>query len=91
MESALKIKNLIPGVYIINAYESINSSYGETYEIYSTNRNNENIIFWSNSFLSSYNNKMRPRHEFEIIVDFYNIIIITGYSTITKLTPEISS
>jgi len=34
MESALKIKNLIPGVYIINAYEAINSSYGETYKIY---------------------------------------------------------
>jgi len=33
MESTLKIKNLIPGVYIINAYEAINSSYGETYKI----------------------------------------------------------
>jgi len=30
MESALKIKNLIPGVFIINAYEAINSTYGET-------------------------------------------------------------
>jgi len=50
MESALKIKNLIPEVYIINAYEAINSSYGETYKIYSTNSNNDKIIFWSNSF-----------------------------------------
>jgi len=86
MESALKIKNLIPGVYIVNAYEAINSSYGETCKIYSTSSNNEKVIFWSNSFLSSYINKMRPRHEFEIVVDFNNRINITGYSPITKLT-----
>jgi len=30
MESALKIKNLIAGVYFVNAYEAINSTYGET-------------------------------------------------------------
>jgi len=44
MESALKIKNLIPGVYIINAYESIQSSYGDTYKIYAMNSNNEKIF-----------------------------------------------
>jgi len=90
MESALEIKNLIPVVYIINAYEAINSSYGENYKIYSTNSNNEKIIVWSHSFLSSYINKMRTRHEFEIVVDFNNRINITGYSPITKLTPKIS-
>jgi len=50
MGATLKIKNLIPGVYIINAYESIQSTYGDTYKIYATNSNNEKIIFWSNSF-----------------------------------------
>jgi len=34
---------------------------------------------------------MHPRNEFEIIVDFNNRINITGYSPITKLTPEINS
>jgi len=34
---------------------------------------------------------MRPRHEFEIVVDFNNIINITGYSPITKVTAKISS
>jgi len=87
----LKIKNVIPGVYIINAYEAINSSYGETYEIYAMNSNNEKIIFWSNSFLTSYINKMHPRNEFEIIVDFNNRINITGYSPITKLSAKINS
>jgi len=61
------------------------------HKIYSTNSNNEKIIFWSNSFLSSYINKIRPRHEFEILVDFNNRINITGYSPITKLTPKINS
>jgi len=89
MDSTLKIKNLIPGVYVINAYESIQSTYGDTYKIYAMNSNIEKIIFWSNSFLSSYINKIRPRHEFEIIVDFNNRINITGYSPITKLTPKI--
>jgi len=91
MEATLKIKNLIHGVYIVNAYESIQSTYGDTYEIYATNSNNEKIIFWSNSFLTSYINKMRPRHEFEVIVDFNNRINITGYSPITKLTVKINS
>jgi len=91
MEATLKIKNLIPGVYIIIAYEAIQSTYGDTYKIYTTNSNNEKIIFWSNSFLTSYINKMRPRHEFEVIVDFNNIINITGYSPNTKLTPKINS
>jgi len=51
MEATLKVKNLIPGTYIINAYESIQSSYGETHKIYATNASNEKVIFWSNSFL----------------------------------------
>jgi len=91
MEATLKIKNLIPGVYIINAYESIQSTYGDTYKIYSTNSNNEKIVFWSISFSTSYINKMRPKNEFEVIVDFNNRINITGYSRITKLTPKINS
>jgi len=92
MEATLKIKNLIPGVYIINAYESIQSSYGDSYKIYAIDNCSKNkIVFWSNSFLTSYINKMHPRHEFEIIVDFKNRINITGYSPITKLTPKINS
>jgi len=86
MELTLKVKNLVPGVYIINAYESIQSSYGDIYKIYATNKK---FVFWSNSFLSSYINKMHPRHEIEIIIDFNNRITITGYSPITKLTPKV--
>jgi len=48
-------------------------------------------FFWSNSFLSSYIIKIKPRHEFEIVIDFNNRITITGYSTITKLTPKNNS
>jgi len=91
MEATLKIKNLIPGIYIINAYEAISSSYGETYKIYAMNSNIERIIFCSNSFLTSYINKIHPRHEFEVIVDCNNRNNITGYSTITKLTSKINS
>jgi len=32
MEATHKVKNLIPGTYIINASESIQSSYGDTYK-----------------------------------------------------------
>jgi len=56
MEQTLKIKNLIPGAYTINAYESIQSLYGDTFKIYATNNSNEEYIFWSNSFLSNYIN-----------------------------------
>jgi len=58
LDNCLKVKNLIPGTYIINAYESIQSSYGDTYKIYVTNASNERVVFWSNSFLSSYINKI---------------------------------
>jgi len=34
---------------------------------------------------------MRPRHEFEVIVDFNNRNNITGYSLITKLTAKFNS
>jgi len=91
MVSALELKNIISGVYNINAYKSIISTYCDTYKIYATNSDNEKIIWWSNTFLSSYINKMRPRHEFEVIVDFNNRINITGYSPFTKLTPKINS
>jgi len=91
METTIKVKNLIPGAYIINAYESIQSSYGETYKIYATNASNEKIVFWSNSFLSNYINKIRPRHEIEIIIDFNGRITITGYLPITKVTSKNNS
>jgi len=91
MESTLKIKNLIPGIYTINAYESIQSSYGDTFKIYATNSSNEEYIFWSNSFLSNYINKTRPRHEFDIIIDFNNRITNPGYSPITRLAPKTNS
>jgi len=90
LKATLKIENLIPGVYIINAYKSIQSSYGDTYKIYATNASNEKVVFWSNSFISSYINKIRLRHEIEIIIDFNGRITITGYSPITKLTPKIN-
>jgi len=89
METTLKVKNLIPGTYIINACVSIQSSYGDTYKIYATNVSNEKIVFWSNSFISNYINKMRPRHGIEIIIE--GRITITRYSPITKLTPKINS
>jgi len=91
MDVTLKVKNLIPGVYIINAFESIQSSYGETYKINATNSTNEKFVFWSNCFLTNYINKMRPRNEIEIVIDFNGRITITGYSPVTKLTPKISS
>jgi len=91
MESTLKIKNLIPGSNTINAYESIQSSYSDTFKIYATNTSNEEYIFWSNSFLSNYINKSRPRHEFDIIIDFNIRITITGYSPITRLAPKTNS
>jgi len=90
MEATLNVKTHIPGTYIINAYESIQSSYGDTYKIYAIIASNEKVIFWSNSFLSSYINKIRPRHEIEIIIKFNGRITITGYSPITKLTPKIN-
>jgi len=88
MEQTLKIKNLIPGLYTINAYESVQSSYGDTFKIYALNKSNEEYIFWSNFFLSNYINKTRPKHEFDIIIDFNNRITIPGYSPITRLAPE---
>jgi len=46
MEATLKIKNLIPGVYVIDAYESIQSTYGETYKIYTIdNCTKDKIVF----------------------------------------------
>jgi len=89
MEQTLKIKNLITGSYTINAYESVQSSYIDTFKIYATYSSNEEYIFWSNSFLTSYINKSRPRHEFDIIIDFNNRITIPAYSPITKLAPKI--
>jgi len=91
MEQTLKIKNLFPGSYTINAYDSVQSSYGDTFKIYATNNRNEENIFWSNSFLTSYINKSRPRHEFDIIIDFNNRIIIPGNSPLTKLAPKTNS
>jgi len=69
MEQTLKIKNLISGSYTINAYESVQSSYGDTFKIFALNNSNEEYIFWSNSFLSNYINKTRPKQEFDIIID----------------------
>jgi len=60
MEQTLKVKQLIPGAYKINAYESVQSTYGDTFKIYATNTSNEEFIFWSNSFLSNYITKSRP-------------------------------
>jgi len=91
MEQTLKIKNLILGSYTINAYESVQSSYGDTFKIYALNNSNDEYIFWSNSFLSNYINKTRPKQEFDIIIDFNNRITIPGYSPITKLAPKINS
>jgi len=91
MERTLKIKNLIPESYTINAYESVQSSYGDTFKIYVTNNINEEYIFWSNSFLSNYINKSRPKNEFDIIIDFNNRITIPGYSPITRLAPKNNS
>jgi len=88
MEQTLKVKQLVPGANNINAYESVQSTYGDTFKIYATNTSNEEFIFWSNSFLSNYITKSRPRHEFEIIIDFTNRITIPGYSPITRLTPK---
>jgi len=45
MEQTLKIKNFIPGSYTINAFESVQSSYGDTFKIYATNNKNEEYIF----------------------------------------------
>jgi len=91
MEQTLEIKNLIPGSYTIDAYESVQSSYGDTFEKYALNNSNEEYIFWSNSFLSNYIIKSRPRHEFDIIIDFNNRITIPGYSPITILAPKNNS
>jgi len=88
MEQTLKIKNLIPGSYTINAYESVQSSYGDTFKIYALNNSNEEYIFWSNSFLSNYIIKTRPKQEFDIIIDFNNRITIPGYSPIIRLAPK---
>jgi len=88
MEATLKIKQLIPGNYKVNAYESVQSSYGDIFKIYATNASNEEFIFWSNSFLSNYIAKTRPRHEFDIIIDFTNRITIPGYSPIVRLSPK---
>jgi len=91
MEQTLKIKNLIPGSYTINAFELVQSSYGDTFIIYAINNSNDEYIFWSNSFLSNYINKTRPKQEFDIIIDFNNRITIPGYSPITKLAPKTNS
>jgi len=59
-------------------------NHHDTFKIYATNNSNEEYIFWSNSFLSNYINKSRPKHEFDIIIDFNNRITIPGYSPITR-------
>jgi len=91
MEQTLKITNLIPGSYTINAYESVQSSYGDTFKTYALNNSNEAFIFWSNSFLSNYINKARPKTEFDIIIDFNHRITIPGYSPITRLASKTNS
>jgi len=91
MESTLKVKKLLPGAYNVNAFESIQSSYGDTFKIYATNSSNEEVIFWSNSFLSNYIVKWRPRQEFQNTIDFNNRITIPGYSPITRLSPRTNS
>jgi len=90
-QQTLKIKNLIPESYTINAYESVQSSYGDTFKIYALNNSNDDYIFWSNSFLSNYINKTRPKTEFDIIIDFNNRITIPGYSPITRLASKTNS
>ena len=83
----LKIKQLLPGSYTVTAFEPVQSMYGQTYKVSATHESGENIIFWSNSFLSTYINKTRLRQEFDIILN-NGRISIPGYSPVTKLMPK---
>ena len=83
--ATLKVKELLPGSYTVTAFESIESSYRQSYKIYATSESTEEVTFYSNLYLTTYINKMKLRCEFKIIIDDSHRITIPGYSTIIKL------
>ena len=44
----LKVKDLLPGSYLIESYEPTKSSYGINYLVCAENESKEQLKFWSN-------------------------------------------
>ena len=75
MEPIKKSRDLIPGVFIIDSYEPVKSTYGVNYSITA----GEKVRFWFNIYLSSYITATKPTKKFNI--EFFDSkITIPGYS-----------
>ena len=95
----VSIQSLEPGQYKITDYDEIKCKH-ETY-IITAEKDGKTIEFWSNSYLTQYINKVKPVEEFYIIIHrkeatseglsipYPNSIEIVGYSTKTKLRPQV--
>ena len=84
MESINKIKDLLPGTYLIESYEPTKSLYGNTHLIAATHESMEQVKFWSNRYLSDYITTRKPTKKFNI--EYVNSkITIPGYTRIVKL------
>jgi hypothetical protein len=79
MEPVLKSRDLIPGIFIIESYEPVKSTYGVNYLITAEHESGEKVRFWSNIYLSSYITATKPTKKFNI--EFFDSkITIPGYS-----------
>ena len=84
MEIVNKIRDLLPGKYLVSSYEPIKSSYGTTHIITATHESNEQFRFFSNTFLSDYITLKKPQKKFEIECR-NGKLTITGYSRVINL------
>lgn len=84
MDHILKMKELLPGTYAVLSYEPTKSSYGLTYIITALHETNEQVKFFSNSFLSEYINSKKPHKKF-VIECREGRVSIPGYSRIVNL------
>jgi hypothetical protein len=75
----LKVKDLLPGSYLIESYEPTKSSYGINYLVCAENESKEQLKFWSNGFLTDFISSRKPTRKFKI--EYVNSkITIPGYS-----------
>ena len=56
----MKSRDLIPGIFIIESYEPVKSTYGVNYLITAEHESGEKVRFWSNIYLSSYITATKP-------------------------------
>jgi len=76
----LKVKDLLPGLYIIESYEPTKSNYGINYLVNAENESKEQLKFWSNEFLTDFISSRKPNRKFKIEYVSSKITIFPGYS-----------